>query len=224
MNKIVIPIYKNWMLCHRLLNDLRKYEKENIGQVVVVDDFSEDAEVDGGLEFWVDSGLFPITVLRNESNIGFTLSAIRGLHAACQGEDDDVVFLISSDVRFGGRFIDMASQIALSQKSLVGQRLLFGDTGWNNFDGRIFPYLEGFFLACTSYGWSDLEYFDPNYAPYDFEDVDLSTNAVSKSYKLIPLNNPSIKHEGAQTIGYTPERKEITERNREYFRRKWINE
>jgi len=225
VNKIVIPIYKNWGLCQSLLNDLRKNEKGNIGEIYVVDDCSNDAEVDGGLDFWTQVNLIPVTVLRNEENLGFTLSSIRGLHYACsRSKDDDVVYLISSDVRINSKFLDASSQIAISQKALVGHRLLSGNTGWNSFDGKVYPYLEGYFLACTAKGWMDLEYFDPSYAPHDFEDVDLSTKAVSLGYKLIPLNNPMISHLGGRSIGFGQERETVTDRNREYFRKKWVNE
>ena len=225
MNIIVIPIYKNWHLCHSLLNSLRKFEKDNIDQVYVVNDFSKDAEVDGGLDFWVSSGLIHVQVIENEENLGFTLSANKGLKTASKDfSDSDVIHLISSDVKIGGRFIERVSQVAESQKALVGQKLLYGDTGWNTFDGKIFPYLEGWFLSCTVGGWKDLGYFDDAYAPYDYEDIDLSTMAASKGYKTIPMNLPTVTHAGGGTIGYTDERRAITERNREYFRRKWMNE
>ena len=224
MNKIVIPIYKNWKLCHDLLNDLRKHEQGNIDEVIVVDDYSQSAEVDGGLGFWVDAQLIPVTVINNEENVGFTLSSNIGLrHATQTANPDDCIFLISSDVRVGAKFLDGASQILTSQKSLVGHRLLTGNTGWNTFDGKVFPYLEGYFLACTAYGWADLGYFDNNYAPHDFEDVDISTNAASLGYKLIPLNNPMITHLGGRSIGFGREREAVTERNSQYFKWKWTD-
>lgn len=218
---IVIPIYRRWDLASELLRGLHRHEKHNIDEVVIVDDNSKDQDVNAGIE--VLSKILPITVLQNEENIGFTLSSNRGLEYASRNfAQRGVVFLISSDVSIFGEFIEQSIEILDSpRRTLLGHKLLSHDTGWNTFDGRTFGYLEGYFLACTPDGWRDLGYFDPNYAPYDFEDVDISQNARSRGYKLIPLNSPVIKHLGGGSIGYNPDRQKITERNREYFRYKW---
>lgn len=218
---IVIPIYKNWELCQSLLQDLMKHEKDNVDEVIIVDDFSEDAEVDGGLEFWVESNVLPVSVVRTERNGGFTISSNIGLKYA-DVITKGVSFLISSDVRIHGHFIDQATNILFDRKSLVGNRLISFDSGWNTFNGVTFEYLEGFFLACTNGGWRELGYFDQNYAPQDMDDVDLSTTAKSKGYKLISMNSPLIQHKGAGTIGYNPAREAVTIRNKEYFRNKWV--
>ena len=223
---IVIPIYRNWKLCQSLLQDLLKHEKDNIDEAIIVDDFSNDAEVDGGLEFWLESKLLPVRIIKNEINSGFTISSNNGLKQADKPPaTKHVAFLISSDVRIYGRFIEQAADILFgAKKSLVGNRLISFDSGWNTFDGITFEYLEGFFLACTSDGWRELGYFDQNYAPFDFEDLDLSTTAKQKGFKLEFLNSPIIQHKGGGTIGYNPAREAITIRNKEYFRRKWVNE
>lgn len=219
---IIIPIYKNWKLCQTLLQDLLKHEKENIDEVIIVDDFSNDAEVDGGLEFWLESRLLPVTAIKTEVNGGFTISSNIGLKYADKTPNArHVTFLISSDVRFHGRFIEQAANILLNKKSLVGNRLISFDSGWNTFDGVTFEYLEGFFLACTSDGWRELGYFDQNYAPFDFEDLDLSTTAKKKGFKLESLNSPIIQHKGGGTIGFNPTREAVTIRNKEYFKNKW---
>ena len=219
---IVIPIYKNWKLCHSLLTSIRRWEPE-IDEVIVVDDCSEDPEVDGGLEFWIDSKLIPVQVVKTEKNGGFTISSNVGLRFAEKPiATRHISFLISSDVKVTGKFIDQSAEILLGAKrAFLGNRHILFDTGWNNFDGRIFDYLEGWFLACTSDGWRDLGYFDEEYAPYDYEDIDISTTAKSKGYKLASLNNPNIHHKGAGTIGFNPQREAITTRNKEYFRSKW---
>lgn len=223
---VVIPVYKNWHLCQSLLKSLHQHEKDNIDEVIIVDDSVGDAEVEGGLDFWIDSRLLPVTVIRNEMNSGFTITSNNGLRYADKPlATKHVTFLISTDVLVNGKFVEQGADVLLgARKTLIGNRLLFGDAGWNSFGGRVFDYLEGWFLAATSDGWRDLGYFDENYAPFDYEDIDLSTTAKSKGYRLAPLNNPNLKHLGGQSIGYNPARETITKRNREYFRRKWLNE
>jgi GT2 family glycosyltransferase len=219
---IVIPIYNNWALCDNLLERLFKFESDNISEVLVVNDASTDPEISDELAKW--GRLHTIREIKNEQNLGFTLSANLGLKAARrQIAEQRSVFLISSDVTINGRFINLANDILFgARRSFVGHKLLFGNTGWNSFDGKIFEYLEGYFLACTSDGWEEIGYFDPNYAPHDFEDVDISTTAKKRGFRLVPLNSPVIVHQGGGTIGYSAERELITNRNREYFRKKWL--
>ena len=71
--------------------------------------------------------------------------------------------------------------------------------------------------------WEELGYFDERYAPHDFEDVDLSTTALSKGFNLAQIVPETVvEHIGAQSIGYGDERSELTKKNREKFREKWI--
>lgn len=212
---VVIPTYNSWGLCGKLLENLKKHEDENIDEIIVVDDASESLV------------MFPnneVKVVRNTENLGFTLSSNVGLKAA-QGElaERKITFLISTDVQINGKFIEQTADILFdTRRHLVGNRHIAFDSGWNTFDGKTFDYLEGWFLAATSDGWKDLGYFDPGYAPYDMEDIDLATTAKSKSYKLVSLNNPHITHLGGGTIGFNPAREAITLRNKEYFRKKWM--
>lgn len=221
---IVIPIYQNWRLCHSLLSDIHRREVENVDEVVVVDDCSNDPEVDGGLDFWLDSKLLPLTVIRNEMNSGFTISSNNGLRYVDKPlSSKHITFLISSDVQIKGKFVEKAADILFGAKrSLVGNRHITFDTGWNKFGEQVFDYLEGWFLTCTSDGWRDIGYFDEKYAPHDYEDIDLSTTAKKKGYKLVSLNNPLVTHLGGRTIGFNPTREAITNRNKEYFRKKWV--
>ena len=112
---------------------------------------------------------------------------------------------MSNDVRIHGKFVSQIKEIVTnSPKSLVGGVLYSKDTGWNKFGDKIFPYLEGWLLATTVGNWKELGYFDERFSPCDFEDVDLSTTALSLGYELVPLNNPGLVHMGAGTLGYNP--------------------
>lgn len=220
---IVIPVFNNPELLANLLRGILKHEPDNFDEIVIVDDFSDLPEMADYISSWRE-GDERIRVIENGKNLGFTLSSNKGLREAYREVGDRrSVFLISSDVTINGKFIDQSNDILFgARRTLVGHKLLFGNTGWNTFEGKTFEYLEGYFLAATSDGWKDLGYFDNNYAPNDFEDVDLSTTAKSKGYRLVPLNNPLIYHQGGGTIGYSAEREAITNRNREYFKRKWV--
>lgn len=220
---IVIPTYKTWDLTNNLSRQLEEHERFNIDHMVLVND---DPGQPAPIHTWrlgeARATVFE-TVLMHY-NVGFTLASNAGIKESIRDSGfRHIIFLISNDVQIHGKFIQQAADILLSgRKHLVGNRLIDWDTGWNEFDGRVFNYLEGFFLAATSDGWQDLGGFDEQYAPHDFEDVDLSTTAKSKGYKLVSLNNPNIVHKGAGTLGYNPEREAITIRNKELFRQKWL--
>lgn len=213
---IVIPTYKTWSLTQDLLNGLSKHEKDNIDEVVVVDDASPEIQT-----LVTDLNLI---YRKLPENVGFTLACNAGLiEATREIAERHLIFLISNDVRISGKFIQQTADILFdARRALVGNRHIVFDSGWNTFEGKTFDYLEGWFFAATSDGWRDLNYFDPAYAPYDYEDIDLSTTAKSKGYKLVSLNNPHVKHLGGQTIGFNPTREAVTRRNQEYFKKKWL--
>lgn len=222
---IVIPTYNTWELTNKLLFGLIEHEHDNITEVIVVDDGSERAN--RSTEPW-EERLLPYLrkttrIEALEKNSGFTLACNHGLKLATRPlASKHLVFLISNDVQIKGKFIEQAADILFSaRRHLVGNRHITFDSGWNTFQNKTFDYLEGWFLAATSDGWRDLNFFDPAYAPFDMEDIDLSTTAKTKGYKLVSLNNPNIVHQGGGTLGFNPEREKITLRNKEYFRTKW---
>ena len=213
---VVIPTYNTWKLTQGLVDCLSRHESENIDEIVVVNDASTiSGGVESDLQVWID---------HLTENSGFPIACNTGLKKVCKDiAEKRAVFLISNDVVVNGKFIEQAADILFGAKrTLIGNRHIFWDSGWNKFDGKVFDYLEGWFFAATSDAWRDLNYFDEAYSPYDYEDVDLATTAKAKGYKLVSLNNPNIKHMGAQTIGFNPAREAITRRNQEYFRKKWL--
>lgn len=222
---IIIPHFEHWDLTHALMADIYYKERENISEIVLVNNGGTSQEVLMGQEYWrnmyetLSPGAY-VRIINLPSNRGFLLAANLGLIEA-QGM---LKILISNDVRIKGTFVQEIRDILFPAKDrkLVGQKLYMTDTGWNNFDGKIYQYLEGFFLAASVGAWEHLGYFDTRYVPSDYEDIDLSTTALKLNYSLVPLNFPHIEHLGARTYGYNPEREAITKANREKFRAKWV--
>jgi GT2 family glycosyltransferase len=203
-------------MCHQLLYDLYRWDRDNIDEVMLVDDASDDGSI-GGAVWW--KKLLPVRVFRFEENMGFLRSANKGLKKAT----GDIKILISNDVRVYQPFVTQVMQLLKeNQKQLIGNYFHADDTGWNKFADRLFPYLAGYLLASTSTGWDDLEYFDEQFVPNDYEDIDISTNAIKLGYKLTSLNLSSIVHKGGQTITYGSEREKITNVNKRKFGEKWM--
>lgn len=216
MASIVIPSYNNWELTHSLLLDVYKNLPHDC-EVVVTDDCSKDANVFSGLEWW-KSSMFDgrMRIIVSNKNRGFLKNANIGVSRATHG----VVLLISNDVKIRDNRLVQKVYEALDESpmTLVGARLLDYDTGWNTFNGKTFPYLEGWFLAFRKSEWP---MFDEQFAPYDFEDVDISTEYISRGGKLKQID-VDMEHLGAQTYKYSPERELQTKINQEKFRQKWV--
>lgn len=215
---LVIPTYNHYDLLHSLLFQIYQNCK-SVTEVIVVNDRSTDVDYYDGLSWWNENGMLPLNILDMYKNGGFILSSNMGLQKAT----GDVICLLSSDVKVGSDIsITIPAMLQANPKCLVGGRLLDWDTGWNRFGNTIYPYLEGWLLAATKQGWKELGYLDEDLVPNDFEDVSLSTRALSLDYTLVPLNDDRIVHLGGQTIGYSPERETVTKRNQEIFRKKYV--
>lgn len=211
----VIPTYNNYSLLHQLLFDIYK-NCSPVHEIIITDD-GEDKETKNGMDWW--TGLLPVRYFRNIKRLGFLKNSNNGLTLA----SGDILCLVSIDVRIHKDVVSMISkELDTYSKSLIGGRHLGFDTGWNTFQGQIFPYLEGWFLAATKEGWKEFGYFDERYSPNDMEDVDLSTTAISIGYALVEAPSEMLSHIGAQSIGYNPEREELTIRNKRKFEEKWV--
>lgn len=214
----VIPIYNHWTLINDLLSDIHKHCRPD--EIIVVDDFSTDQETLDGIQWWA-SNYENIKILRPAENLGFLRASNYGVSKAT----GDAVCLISSDVRLEEDLAKAVRELLeLDPKILIGGVVYRETTGWNQFGNHIFPYAEGWLLCCLKSAWNEFGGFDERYVPNDAEDLDLSTTAVSKGYTLVSLNSPKIRHIGGQTIGYTGIRMELTKRNIEKFRKKWLTE
>jgi O-antigen biosynthesis protein len=216
---VVIPAFNNYALLNQLLFDIYKCGGSKDFEVIIVNDKSTESEYGGGLQWWSLQEMLDISVIHNEENLGFLLTSNRGLKEA----SGDVIILVSTDVRvYKGFFEAINGRLKEHPKTLISGKVYTETTGWNEFDGKIFPYAEGFVLATTKEGWEELGYFDVRYAPNDFEDVDLSTTALEKGYELWSLSPEVVMHLGGKTIGYGEDRQKGTRINQQKFREKWV--
>lgn len=220
MNKVSIVIlnYDRWDLTHQLLFSI--YQTcTTPDEILVVNNGCTQEENFTGLEWWRQNQMLPVRELRIEDNIGFLLAANEGLKEAT----GDILVLISNDVIVKADIVlRIVSILENSPDTLVGGKYYDWDTGWNTFDKKIFPYLEGWLLATYKSNWKLLGYFDERFAPNDYEDIDISTTALSKKIYLEALPHDIAIHFSGQTLGYNPKREELTIRNREKFIDKWL--
>lgn len=217
---VVIPAFNHFDLTGDRLMEL--YQTCTADEVIVVDDCSTDPKTHSGYDFWRRIDSFPLKVIRLHENVGFLKASNRGLQEAT----GDIVALISNDVKIKKDIAKISKEIFdASNKILLGGRLLDYNTGWNTFNNKIYPYIEGWALIATKTGWEELGYFDERYSPNDAEDLDLSTTATEKGYELktfYPWYGEVFEHLVAQSIPYGSEREEITKRNIKKFEEKWV--
>ena len=219
---VVIPCHNNYYLLNQVLFDLYKHCVNDIDEIVVVNDAStEKGFLDGLQGFWLDSKMLKskITLVDLKTNVGFLKASNEGMEAAL----GDILILLSNDVRVHDNVVDKIKKVVRNYPNggLIGGRYLDFDTGWNKFGNNIFPYLEGWLLACTSEVWSDLGGFDERFAPNDYEDIDLSTAALEMGYPLLTVD-ANVQHIGGQTIGFDEAREMLTNTNKKKFEAKWI--
>jgi len=218
MFSVIIPFLNNWQLTHQRLMEIHKFLPDDV-EVILINDASTEPDCDGGVGFWQSAEIrHKIRYIKNKRNLGFGGSMNRGAKAA-KGE---ILVFLSNDVVMTGNFIgQIKDEIKNDANILIGGRVLYWDTGWNLFGNTIFPYAEGWLLACTIEVWDNLGGFDPRYGISDYEDVDLSTTAIQKGYRLVGLNNPHLNHLAGQTAKYNEERLARTHKNKEIFYDKW---
>lgn len=230
---IIIPTYGNlsglrnrlWEIHDNCLSYTGDYE------IIVVDDKSPDTHKIQELVEWTEKNLFPETdevsfpVIRyhkNKINFGFGMSCNTGFNIS----EGEIVIFISTDVKINQPFLhDLDVIIKETEKVLVGGKLLNGDTGWNTFDSKTFPYLEGWFIASTQENFINIGGFDPIFGRFDYEDIDLSTTALSMGYQLKTLPEGKFTHiSGASIVPETgfAGREKITKRNKKVFENKWV--
>lgn len=206
---VVIPAAGDKGLLNALLMRLHTYCENSIDEIVVVDNGNHWPDQSAEKEKW----------LHLPQNIGFGPAVNFGVARS----DGDIVCIISTDVEFSENFLVRATEILAEMPCVVGGKIWDTSTGWNNFGDRLFPYVEGWLIICERSAWNVIGGFDPNFYPYDFEDVDFSTSAQKIELDLVQLVCPTLHHLGGRTIGYNPEREAITKEHREVFKKKWVD-
>jgi GT2 family glycosyltransferase len=219
MISIVIPFLNHFDLVHARMSDLYKFVPYQI-EIVLVNDGSTDDGIDGGVAFWQKNvARHNIRYIKNAENHGFGYSMNKGADRAT----GDVLILLSNDVIIHKNFIDdVLLLLDCNPKSIIGGEFLGYDTGWNTFNGRTFPYLNGWMLAMHKSSWIDIGGFDLRYGISDYEDIHFCTEAIQKGYQLLPIKSGLLTHMGHQTAEYGPEREARTNRNKQLFKEKWI--
>ena len=213
---VIIPTYNNHQFQANLKNNL-KFLKGC--EIIVVND-NPDISITDRLS------MFDIQIIHHEKNKGFAGAVNTGIHAS----KSDYIFLLNDDVLLQDDSFQKALDAFISDSSLfavsfaqiekngkmVGKNILFwkngfiqhdradnlkmGETGWAEGGSAIFDAKK----------MKQLGGMDELYAPFYWEDIDLSYRAKSHGYSI--LFDPDIKviHHHETTIGSQFSKKKIT--------------
>lgn len=210
MISVITPVWNQIEHTLRYLHQNRNVD----AQFIIIDNGSADA-TPRILEDWREAYEGRLTVITNSKNEGFPVACNQGATVAT----GDILLFLNNDIFTYGDYAPFLKQ-TITDDVIAGPELNTRDTGWNRFGNTLVPYVAGWCLAVTRKTFNDLCGFDERYSPADYEDMDLSYNAVKQGKSLLWLNLP-IRHISGQSGQQLPNRRELTETNRRKFAEKW---
>lgn len=203
-----------------------KYERNNIEEVIVVDDGS----VDGSVELLKKN--FPeVKIVKHKINRGFSSAVNTGARYA----KGDLLVLLNTDVKPQKDFLESALKhfdnprvfgVSLHEKGYGWARGIFkdgfiahepgpeGESSHNTF------WISGGSGVFVREIWMKLGGMDEKlYGPAYWEDIDICYKALKRGYQLVWEPDARVTHEHASTISKLPKKKfeSIAERNQLLF-------
>lgn len=228
MISVIIPFLNKWELTHARLNEFYRFLPPKEIEVVLINDASTEDGCITGVAWWQKTvNPFPIKYHANKENYGFG----RSMNIGAKIASGDILVFYSNDVKTYANWIpELVSRLNGNDKVLLGNEVIYWDGGWNSFEinGKktIVPYANGWFIACTREIWLSLKGFDwKTFGKYDYEDVDLSAQAIELGYNIVALNSRNLEHahQGSTIETLNVDREALTKQNREKFIAKWGN-
>ena len=194
--------------------------------VILVDNGSTDGSPDA-IEHWSD-GEIPVTLIRNEKNLGFVGGSNQGMRHAL-ATDTDYVFLLNNDTVVKPDVLNILVQVAERSEEIgmvgpkiyqygkgnildsagtrtipwLAQGFLIGhgeeDHGQYDYPADL-PYVTGTALLVKRAVLEQVGMMDEDYFCY-FDDFDWGMKAREAGYKLYLEPKAVIHHKGSQTAG-----------------------
>lgn len=193
----------------RLFEELKSYKK-GIIEVIVVDDFSKDESISVLKE--LSNKYENLKFFRNEKNLGFSPTVNRGVSHA----RGDIIILFNTDVYPQKGFLDpLLSHFIDENVFAVGSMDKSIEEGKTKLRGRgLGQWKRGFLIhrrgevdksdtlwvsggsgAFRKKIWEILGGFNELYAPFYWEDIDLSYRALKSGYKVLFEPKSVVVHE-----------------------------
>lgn len=206
---VVIPTYKNKAM---MLKNL----KHNLSfltdcEIIIVNDFPAQSLKEDLKEFK------QVILLENQMNLGFGETVNKGVQKA----STEHVMLLNTDVVLTDKSYEKAFQhfknepslfaVSFAQKekngTIVGKNRIYWEKGFfqhskaDTMEFGINAWAEGGSCIVNTQKFLELKGFDAIYAPFYWEDIDLSYRAWKKGYKILFDPEILVEHHHESTIG-----------------------
>lgn len=218
MISIITPVWNRANLTAQYLygNNIHYPNDPNVQWIIIDNNGSTDG-TGGILQYWKDIIGDRLIILKNETNLGFSVACNQGAARA----DGETLLFLNNDIEIKGDYLTpLQKALTHNPNSLAGPQLINADTGWNVFGDKLISYLIGWCLAMPKIIFDDLGGFDERFSPAYYEDMDLCYNALQKGYELQQVWVP-LQHLGEQSGDQLDDKRGITEANRVKFAEKW---
>ncbi len=215
---VIIPAYKNTEELIKNLEHNLPYLTEC--EVIIVNDFPEKSIAEDLKRFE------NITLYENDVNLGFGMTVDVGVHHAIH----PYVMLLNSDVLLNDTsYVPTLEQfkansklfaVSFAQKEqdgkIVGNNIIYWKDGLFNHDRNqksesgINGWAEGGSCMIDKEKFLDLHGFDQLYAPFYWEDIDLSYRAWKSGYEILFNSSVLVEHHHQSTIGKYFDKQKVT--------------
>lgn len=234
---IIILTYNHLEKTKRCIESIRRYTKEEVYEIIVVDNNSKDDTIN-----WLKTQSY-ITVIYNKENMGYPIGCNQGIKIANKNYD---ILLLNNDTivttnwltnlrkcLYSNSNIGAVGPISNSNDNLQGCNFIFNDyndmqikaiknniSDSNRWEEKVF--LTGFCLLIKREVINKIKMLDETYSPGYIEDNDLSLQILNFSYKLFLCHDSFVYHERGTSF-----REDINKfnslilRNRTIFENKW---
>ena len=234
---IIILTYNNLEKTKLCLESIRKYTKEEVYEIIVVDNHSTD-----GTKEWLKVQN-DIKVIYNDTNLGFPIGCNQGIEIANHNYD---ILLLNNDTivtsnwltnlrkcLYHSNSIGAVGPISNCNDNLQGCNFIYNDyqdmqskaslnniSDNNRWEEKAF--LIGFCLLIKREVINKIKVLDTSYSPGYIEDNDLSLQIISLGYKLFLCHDSFVYHDrGTAFRSDTAKFNALILKNRQIFENKW---
>jgi GT2 family glycosyltransferase/glycosyltransferase involved in cell wall biosynthesis len=199
---IIIPVFNQWNFTYNCLSSILKYTSSTDYEIIVADDVSSDKTIN------ILKYVKNITVIRNETNLGF----LRNINNAASFARGKYLYLLNNDTAVTPGWLDTIVHLLENDSSIgmAGSKLIFANgrlqeaggiifkdaSGWNygryanpdlpeyNYVKEV-DYCSGAGICVKKDIWDHIGGFDERFAPAYYEDTDLAFSVRALGYKVV---------------------------------------
>ncbi len=234
---IIILTYNNLEKTKLCLESIRKYTKDEIYEIIVIDNNSTD-----GTKDWLKTQ-DEIKVIYNDNNLGFPIGCNQGIEVANYNYD---ILLLNNDTIVTNNWLTnlrkclyhnnntgAVGAISNCNDNLQGCNFIYSD--YNDMQNKAFfnnisdsnrweekAFLIGFCLLIKREVINKIKVLDISYSPGYIEDNDLSLQIISLGYKLFLCHDSFIYHDRGSSFRHDVSKfNNLILKNRQTFENKW---